>query len=404
MPIQSQVTSLTPADLTSVDTLRDAVVRETAGNRLFTGLLLDLPFSRKGSAGIRATAKGYGARWNGKHWTLEGVAASPRSSAATDAALEWFRAGGHIKAILTRTYAPWVWDGAKHYPVALLVPYAQRTAARHHGARWDTRYKRWTLPAADITQVRVDYFNSEGWIEGYYNPSNGAILNGGAVNTAPAVHPNAPAPAWAGHPTRPAATSDDPNAGTGVRIVHIDMLADPITARTVPNWVDAHKELRAAEEYTNSGNVLRASEWDRTSMLMGGYSKRYYLGHSSGVVIMFQDCAYIPQGAAAGPSIKAPASPDRLFVAIVSTAWDTKGITRPLPTGSMEHWGNVVWRAIGDRPYYLITARAARVAYEALAGKGFVPTDLWPGPAASPTAPPVATRASVGAALGATAG
>lgn len=185
-----------PASLASQKDLDAAVVAATPKQVKFAGLIVNIPFGKRGSTQTRSTAKGYGAKWDGKEWTLPASKYQPGLEA-----LEWFRTNGLIIGIKTRQYAAWVWDGQNTTDLALDIPFDERHTAKSLGAKWEPQFSRWYLPAGQITQTRVDALNAAEAIAGYMNKQ-------GQIASAPV--PSAPAPAPV---TAPAASAPRPVQG-----------------------------------------------------------------------------------------------------------------------------------------------------------------------------------------------
>ena len=185
-----------PAALASQKDLDAAVVAATPKQVKFAGLIVNIPFGKRGSTQTRSTAKGYGAKWDGKEWTLPASKYQPGLEA-----LEWFRTNGLIIGIKTRQYVAWVWDGANTTDLALDIPFDERHTAKSLGAKWEPQFSRWYLPAGQITQTRVDALNAAEAIAGYMN-KQGQIAPQ-LANLAPAPAPvTAPAAAPAPRPVQ----------------------------------------------------------------------------------------------------------------------------------------------------------------------------------------------------------
>jgi len=179
-----------PAALASQKDLDAAVVAATPKQVMFAGLIVNIPFGKRGSTQTRSTAKGYGAKWDGKEWTLPASKYQPGLEA-----LEWFRTNGLIIGIKTRQYVAWVWDGGNTTDLALDIPFDERHTAKSLGAKWEPQFSRWYLPAGQITQTRVDALNAAEAIAGYMN-KQGQIapqLANLAAAPAPVTAPAAPA-------------------------------------------------------------------------------------------------------------------------------------------------------------------------------------------------------------------
>ena len=103
MPNIFKTHALSAASLATQSDLDSAVVAATPKQVKFAGLVLNIPFGKRGSTQTRSTAKGYGARWDGKEWTLP-----PAKYSAGKEPLEWFRTNGLIAGVKTREYADWI--------------------------------------------------------------------------------------------------------------------------------------------------------------------------------------------------------------------------------------------------------------------------------------------------------
>jgi len=197
MPRTYNYVPLTSTDTASLAAYAAAVVRATPAGVSFGGLELALPFGKRGSMAVRATAKTYGARWDGTRWTVPNVASAPGVGA--DNALMWFFAEGLAARIITYTYAPWVWDGHTTHDLMLDVPFTDKHRARAGGARWHAGRRAWYVPAAALKQSVVDWANGNGWAQGYWNPVTNSV-----DTAAPAPAPHTPsAVVSAGGPDRP---------------------------------------------------------------------------------------------------------------------------------------------------------------------------------------------------------
>lgn len=202
---------------TTVDALDREIVRATPGSERFAGLLLRLPFGKRGSATLRAEAKQRGARWDGSDWTLP---PERYVRPACDADVQWFLSQNAVAGVLSRQYTPWVWDGDLNKALLLDVPFPARVEAKSLGAVWNPRSNRWVIPSGRLTDQLVATLNQREWIAGY----EGLSAAVGAVNQAPA-RPAAPAastapstPAWNGHPTRPLMGTPDRGPAAMARI------------------------------------------------------------------------------------------------------------------------------------------------------------------------------------------
>lgn len=170
--------------LTSQKDLDNAVVAATPNSVKFAGLVVNIPFGKRGSTQVRSTAKGYGARWDGSEWTLP--AAKYVVGNGTNGALDWFRTNNLILGIKTRTYVPFVWDGANQHHLVLDIAFDDRQSAKSQGAHWGQAISKWYIPAGNITQAIVDALNKSECIAGYMDPLTGqAIQQQPAPVTAP---------------------------------------------------------------------------------------------------------------------------------------------------------------------------------------------------------------------------
>lgn len=239
MPNIFHNTPVNPAALASQKDLDAAVVAATPKQVKFAGLIVNIPFGKRGSTQTRSTAKGYGAKWDGKEWTLPASKYQPGLEA-----LEWFRTNGLIIGIKTRQYVAWVWDGANTTDLALDIPFDERHTAKSLGAKWEPQFSRWYLPAGQITQTRVDALNAAEAIAGYMN-KQGQIapqLANLAPAPAPVTAPAAPAPRPVQGVQRP---SSSPNFVRTVMLRWNDLATN--LALTYGDAADPETLLRQAE-------------------------------------------------------------------------------------------------------------------------------------------------------------
>lgn len=228
-----------PAALASQKDLDAAVVAATPKQVKFAGLIVNIPFGKRGSTQTRSTAKGYGAKWDGKEWTLPASKYQPGLEA-----LEWFRTNGLIIGIKTRQYVAWVWDGANTTDLALDIPFDERHTAKSLGAKWEPQFSRWYLPAGQITQTRVDALNAAEAIAGYMNKQGQIALQQAipAPAAAPVTAPAAPAPRPVQGVQRP---SSSPNFVRTVMLRWNDLATN--LALTYGDAADPETLLRQAE-------------------------------------------------------------------------------------------------------------------------------------------------------------
>jgi len=189
MPVIFQNHTFPASALASVNDIGAAITtvtqRHSHRGRQFklASLVLNIPFGKRGSTGIRCTAKGHGARWDGKEWTLPAAKFTSGSQA-----VEWFRANGLISGFKTREYVPWVWDRAvwawNPTDIALDISFEDRAIAKQHGAKWDPVESRWYLPAQRVTQNAIDELNAAEAISGE--------INGVGAVTPPPPRPTTP--------------------------------------------------------------------------------------------------------------------------------------------------------------------------------------------------------------------
>lgn len=239
MPNIFHTIPVTPASLASQKDLDAAVVAATPKQVKFAGLIVNIPFGKRGSTQTRSTAKGYGAKWDGKEWTLPASKYQPGLEA-----LEWFRTNGLIIGIKTRQYAAWVWDGANTTDLALDIPFDERHTAKSLGAKWEPQFSRWYLPAGQITQTRVDALNAAEAIAGYMN-KQGQIapqLANLAPAPAPVTAPAAPAPRPVQGVQRPCSSA---NFVTRIAVRWNDLATN--LALTYGDSADPERLLRQAE-------------------------------------------------------------------------------------------------------------------------------------------------------------
>ena len=239
MPNIFHTITVSPAALASQKDLDAAVVAATPKQVKFAGLIVNIPFGKRGSTQTRSTAKGYGAKWDGKEWTLPASKYQPGLEA-----LEWFRTNGLIIGIKTRQYMEWTWDGGNTTDLALDIPFDQRHTAKSLGAKWEPQFSRWYLPAGQITQTRVDALNAAEAIAGYMNKQGQIALQQAipAPASAPVTAPAAPAPRPVQGVQRP---SSSPNFVRTVMLRWNDLATN--LALTYGDAADPETLLRQAE-------------------------------------------------------------------------------------------------------------------------------------------------------------
>lgn len=175
MPFNYTLTALASNPTRTRAELNAALVNATPAGVLFHAMVLNLPFGKHGSTAIRATAKTYGARWDGKEWTIPAA----KWTALDHAAVEWLLSNQLLAGIKTRTYTPWVWDGHRNSlgaGLALDVPFEDRNTAKAHGAKWEPNKAYWYLPGGQITQNLIDQLNAGALIAGAIDPNTGNVL------------------------------------------------------------------------------------------------------------------------------------------------------------------------------------------------------------------------------------
>jgi hypothetical protein len=264
MPNIFKTHALSTASLATQSDLDAAVATATPNQVKFAGLILNIPFGKRGSTHTRSTAKGYGARWDGKEWTLPPAKYTPGKEP-----LEWFRTNGLIAGVKTREYADWIWDG-RPVDIALEIPFEDRHIAKQHGAKWDAAYSRWYLPKSAVTQTAVDALNKAEAIAGEISntaPSQilaqqPAPVSGSAVST-PRVVQGVPAAT----PTQPSGnvTSRSLLAVVAERFMRLGMTN---LSATYGDTFSAMERLRAAE--SDSGFAARTKHWLSRHDAQGG--------------------------------------------------------------------------------------------------------------------------------------
>lgn len=331
MPRTYNYVPLTPADTADMAAFQAAVVRATPGNVAFGGLQLALPFGARGSIAKRATAKTYGARWDGVRWTLPNVAAAP--GAGNDSALKWLFTEGFASHIITYVYTPWVWDGQRTQDLMLDVPFTDRHRARSAGARWHAGRRAWYLPAAALSQALVDWANGNGWAHGYWNTKTGAV-----------EVPPVPAPAPAPHsPAAVMAQDTGPRAKHDIAVLY-GLAATAASGVPQPSRADAY-----------------------AAALRTGGTSVYWLtapcARSGGTCVI----CWAPVPAAHMPGLMpVPASatvPETVYCMLVrhglSPSSDLRDTCRT--ASGLSEWARVA------TAHFLLTAEAAATAYEGLA-------------------------------------
>lgn len=189
MPFKHTTVAFPKGQITTQNDLDALIVKNTQGTVKFNGLLLDLPFGKRGATELRTTAKTYGARWDGKEWT---ISSAKYPTLTTGGGLTWLLDNAVIAGIKTRVYTVWVWDG-RSVDVALDLPFEDRSVAKQHGAKWDPNSMRWYLPAVSVTQSKIDALNAAEAIDGEID-STGKVVAQANIGQAqaPAVSPAAP--------------------------------------------------------------------------------------------------------------------------------------------------------------------------------------------------------------------
>ena len=261
MPNIFKTHALSTASLATQSDLDAAVVAATPKQVKFAGLVLNIPFGKRGSTQTRSTAKGYGARWDGKEWTLPPAKYTPGKEP-----LEWFRTNGLIAGVKTREYADWIWDG-RAVDIALEIPFEDRHTAKQHGAKWDPAHTRWYLPKSSVTQAAVDALNKAEAIAGEISNTGQivpqlATVNGGAMST-PRVVQGVPASI----PTQPSgnATSRSLLSQVAERFMLLGMTN---LSAAYGETMSALTRLRAAE--VDAGFATRTKHWLSRHDAQGG--------------------------------------------------------------------------------------------------------------------------------------
>lgn len=189
MPFKHTTVAFPKGQITTQIDLDALIVKHTQGTVKFNGLLLDLPFGKRGATELRTTAKTYGARWDGQEWT---ISAAKYPTLSTGGGLTWLLGACVIAGIKTRTYTPWVWDG-RGVDLALDLPFEDRNIAKQHGAKWDPSALRWYLPAALVSQVKIDALNKAEAIDGEIDSATGKVVAQANIGQAPLTPPPATA-------------------------------------------------------------------------------------------------------------------------------------------------------------------------------------------------------------------
>jgi len=275
MPNIFKTHALSAASLATQSDLNSAVITATPKRVKFAGLVLNIPFGKRGSTAIRSTAKGYGARYDGKEWTLP---AAKYSSAGT-AALDWFRTEGLIAGIKTREYTPWVWDG-RATEIALDIPFADRLIAKQHGAKWDAGYSRWYLPKSAVTQAAVDALNQAEAIAGEIDNTGQVQPGHGQVLQQVSAAPTQPRPRPVQGVPR---VSSPPQTTAGQKIESLGLLAT-VAERFLPFNLNiknlcAEPRPELDGQYSTVVECMSAAEDDpeyaaRTKHWLHGYNER----------------------------------------------------------------------------------------------------------------------------------
>lgn len=189
MPFKHTTVAFPKGQITTQIDLDALIVKHTQGTVKFNGLLLDLPFGKRGATELRTTAKTYGARWDGQEWT---ISAGKYPTLSTGGGLAWLLGNAVIAGIKTRNYTPWVWDG-RPVDLALDLPFEDRNIAKQHGAKWDPSALRWYLPAALVSQVKIDALNKAEAIDGEIDSATGKVVAQANIGQAPLTPPAATA-------------------------------------------------------------------------------------------------------------------------------------------------------------------------------------------------------------------
>ena len=275
MPNIFHTIPVTPAALASQKDLDAAVVAATPKQVKFAGLIVNIPFGKRGSTQTRSTAKGYGAKWDGKEWTLPASKYQPGLEA-----LEWFRTNGLIIGIKTRQYVAWVWDGGNTTDLALDIPFDERHTAKSLGAKWEPQFSRWYLPAGQITQTRVDALNAAEAIAGYMN-KQGQI--------APQLANLAPAPA----PVTAAAAAPAPRPVQGVQR---PCSSANFVTRVAVRWNDIATNL--ALTYGDSADPERLLRQAEVDAAFAGKPKHWLSAHDAdgGAFVCFTEVPSLLHG------------------------------------------------------------------------------------------------------------
>lgn len=181
MPFKHTTVAFPKGQITTQIDLDALIVKHTQGTVKFNGLLLDLPFGKRGATELRTTAKTYGARWDGKEWT---ISAAKYPTLSTGGGLTWLLGNAVIAGIKTRIYTPWVWDG-RPVDLALDLPFEDRNIAKQHGAKWDPSALRWYLPSALVSQTKIDALNLAEAIDGEIDSATGKVVAQANIGQAP---------------------------------------------------------------------------------------------------------------------------------------------------------------------------------------------------------------------------
>jgi len=256
MPFKHTTVAFNKGQITTQIDLDALIVKHTQGTVKFNGLLLDLPFGKRGATELRTTAKTYGARWDGKEWT---VSAAKYPTLSTGGGLTWLLGNAVIAGIKTRVYTPWVWDG-RSVDVALDLPFEDRSVAKQHGAKWDPARLRWYLPAALVSQVKIDALNAAEAIDGEID-ATGKVVAQANIGQAPLTPPPAT--------TESIAASDAVRASVDAILAGVD--------RT--QFSDAAVSLIEAEYLGDAVHSLRHEAGEVSVVLLPLHTDRVVIVH-----------------------------------------------------------------------------------------------------------------------------
>jgi len=254
MPFKHTTVAFNKGQITTQIDLDALIVKHTQGTVKFNGLLLDLPFGKRGATELRTTAKTYGARWDGQEWT---ISAAKYPTLSTGGGLSWLLGACVIAGIKTRVYTPWVWDG-RAVDLALDLPFEDRSVAKQHGAKWDPARLRWYLPAALVSQVKIDALNKAEAIDGEIDSATGKVVAQANIGQAPLTPPPATAHA-----------SDAIRASVDAILAGVDRTLGP----------DAAVSLIEAEYLGDSVHSLRHEAGEVSVVLLPLHTDRVVIVH-----------------------------------------------------------------------------------------------------------------------------